>query len=129
MVVVVLLADFDVSWRVDTVKEIKSAFASELEQGHLLVIHVPQDWYPPITGAAHMQSPQCTNSFTYGWNGFFCLFVLFFVIQICLVLCRSEEEFQRRSRKSNVPLQAEPGLFRPDPLLCWSWTVLPSARG
>ncbi|XP_025757128.1 alpha-1,3-mannosyl-glycoprotein 4-beta-N-acetylglucosaminyltransferase C isoform X4 [Oreochromis niloticus] len=50
MVVVVLLADFDVSWRVDTVKEIKSAFASELEQGHLLVIHVPQDWYPPITG-------------------------------------------------------------------------------
>lgn len=57
MVVVVLLADFDVSWRVDTVKEIKSAFASELEQGHLLVIHVPQDWYPPITGAAHMRSP------------------------------------------------------------------------
>lgn len=54
MVVVVLLADFDVSWRVTTVKEIKTAFASELEQGQLVVLHVPQDWYPPLTGAAHM---------------------------------------------------------------------------
>ncbi|XP_044067068.1 alpha-1,3-mannosyl-glycoprotein 4-beta-N-acetylglucosaminyltransferase C-like isoform X2 [Siniperca chuatsi] len=50
MVVVVLLADFDVSWRVATVREIKTAFASELEQGHLVVLHVPQDWYPPVTG-------------------------------------------------------------------------------
>ncbi|XP_051281150.1 alpha-1,3-mannosyl-glycoprotein 4-beta-N-acetylglucosaminyltransferase C [Dicentrarchus labrax] len=50
MVVVVLLADFDVSWRIITVREIKTAFASELEQGQLVVIHVPQQWYPPITG-------------------------------------------------------------------------------
>ncbi|XP_030589686.1 alpha-1,3-mannosyl-glycoprotein 4-beta-N-acetylglucosaminyltransferase C-like [Archocentrus centrarchus] len=50
MVVVVLLADFDVRWRITTVKELKSNFASELEQGDLVVIHVSQDWYPPITG-------------------------------------------------------------------------------
>ncbi|XP_023268790.1 alpha-1,3-mannosyl-glycoprotein 4-beta-N-acetylglucosaminyltransferase C-like [Seriola lalandi dorsalis] len=50
MVVVVLLADFDVSWRVTTVKEIKTAFASELEQGQLVVLHVLQDLYPPLTG-------------------------------------------------------------------------------
>lgn len=49
MVVVVLLADFDVSWRVTTVREIKTAFASELEQGQLVVLHVPQDFYPPLT--------------------------------------------------------------------------------
>lgn len=51
MVVIVLLADFDDGWRVTTVREIKTAFASELEQGHLVVLHVPQDWYPPLTGA------------------------------------------------------------------------------
>lgn len=50
MVVVVLLADFDTSWRAATVREIRSAFASELEQGHLVVIHVSQDSYPPLTG-------------------------------------------------------------------------------
>ncbi|KAM7411109.1 hypothetical protein PAMA_021202 [Pampus argenteus] len=50
MVVVVLLADFDVSWRVSTVREIKTAFTSELEQGHLLVLHVSEEWYPPVTG-------------------------------------------------------------------------------
>ncbi|XP_069564538.1 alpha-1,3-mannosyl-glycoprotein 4-beta-N-acetylglucosaminyltransferase C [Brachyistius frenatus] len=50
MVVVVLLADFDVSWRVATVVEIKTAFASELEQGQLVVLHIPQEWYPPVTG-------------------------------------------------------------------------------
>ncbi|XP_018555683.1 alpha-1,3-mannosyl-glycoprotein 4-beta-N-acetylglucosaminyltransferase C isoform X1 [Lates calcarifer] len=50
MVVVVLLADFDVSWRVATVSEIKTVFASELEQGQLVVLHVPQDLYPPLTG-------------------------------------------------------------------------------
>lgn len=54
MVVVVLLADFDVSWRVATVSEIKTVFASELEQGQLVVLHVPQDLYPPLTGAADM---------------------------------------------------------------------------
>ncbi|XP_028265211.1 alpha-1,3-mannosyl-glycoprotein 4-beta-N-acetylglucosaminyltransferase C isoform X2 [Parambassis ranga] len=50
MVVVVLLADFDVNWRVDTVREIKTAFGSQLEQGQLVVIHVSQDWYPPLQG-------------------------------------------------------------------------------
>ena len=54
MVVVVLLADFDAGWRVATVRGIKTAFASELEQGQLVVIHVPEDWYPPLTGAAFM---------------------------------------------------------------------------
>lgn len=51
MVVVVLLADFDVSWRTNTVKEIQTSFASELKQGQLLVIHVSSDWYPPLKGA------------------------------------------------------------------------------
>ncbi|XP_061591538.1 alpha-1,3-mannosyl-glycoprotein 4-beta-N-acetylglucosaminyltransferase C-like [Cololabis saira] len=50
MVVVVLLAEFDVTWRSSTVSEIKTAFAPELEQGQLVVIHVPEDWYPPLTG-------------------------------------------------------------------------------
>ncbi|XP_029291112.1 alpha-1,3-mannosyl-glycoprotein 4-beta-N-acetylglucosaminyltransferase C-like [Cottoperca gobio] len=48
MVVVVLLADFDDSWRVTTASEIKTTFASELEQGQLVVLHVPQDVYPPL---------------------------------------------------------------------------------
>ncbi|XP_071377387.1 alpha-1,3-mannosyl-glycoprotein 4-beta-N-acetylglucosaminyltransferase C [Centroberyx affinis] len=50
MVVVVMLADFDANWRGATVGEIKAAFASELEQGQLLVIHVSQQYYPPLTG-------------------------------------------------------------------------------
>ncbi|XP_072223372.1 alpha-1,3-mannosyl-glycoprotein 4-beta-N-acetylglucosaminyltransferase C-like [Leuresthes tenuis] len=50
MVVVVLLADFNVSWRIATVEEIKTVFAVELEQGQLAVIHVSEDWYPPRTG-------------------------------------------------------------------------------
>ncbi|CAN9515894.1 unnamed protein product [Ophioblennius macclurei] len=50
MVVVVLLADFDVNWRVATVKELKNEFPSELEQGQLLVLHVSEQWYPTLTG-------------------------------------------------------------------------------
>ncbi|KAF6715055.1 Alpha-1,3-mannosyl-glycoprotein 4-beta-N-acetylglucosaminyltransferase C [Oryzias melastigma] len=50
LVVVVLLADFDVSWRISTVKEIRTVFPWELEQGHLVVIHVSEEWYPPLTG-------------------------------------------------------------------------------
>lgn len=50
MVVVVLLADFDVDWRVATVKEIQTTFPSELEQGQLLVLHVTKEWYPNTTG-------------------------------------------------------------------------------
>lgn len=52
MVVVVLLADFDTSWRMETATEIKTTFAPELEQGQLVVVHVPQDSYPPLTGEA-----------------------------------------------------------------------------
>lgn len=57
MVVVVLIADFDVSWIIDTVGEINSTFASELDQGQLVVVHVPQEWYPPLTGAADLFLP------------------------------------------------------------------------
>lgn len=56
MVVVVLLADFDVSWRVATVRDIKATFTSELEQGHLVILHVPEEFYPPLTGALHILS-------------------------------------------------------------------------
>ncbi|XP_061638448.1 alpha-1,3-mannosyl-glycoprotein 4-beta-N-acetylglucosaminyltransferase C-like [Phyllopteryx taeniolatus] len=49
MAVVVLLADFDVSWRTDMVKKIKSEFSSALQQGHLLVFHVPEENYSPLT--------------------------------------------------------------------------------
>lgn len=54
MVLVVLLADFDASWRLSTVREIKTEFASELNKGHLVVIHVPQDWYPALKGAPQL---------------------------------------------------------------------------
>ncbi|XP_015244559.1 PREDICTED: alpha-1,3-mannosyl-glycoprotein 4-beta-N-acetylglucosaminyltransferase C-like [Cyprinodon variegatus] len=50
MVVVVLLADFDVSWISGTLREINSTFPSELDRGQLLLIHVSQEWYPPLTG-------------------------------------------------------------------------------
>ncbi|XP_056278334.1 alpha-1,3-mannosyl-glycoprotein 4-beta-N-acetylglucosaminyltransferase C isoform X1 [Pseudoliparis swirei] len=50
MVVVVLLADFDVSWRIRTARDIQTAFAVELDQGQLVVLHVPQDQYPSVTG-------------------------------------------------------------------------------
>lgn len=56
MVVVLLLADFDASWREATVKEIASRFPSELEEGHLLVLHVPQHFYPPLQGAVPVWS-------------------------------------------------------------------------
>ncbi|KAM9855451.1 alpha-1,3-mannosyl-glycoprotein 4-beta-N-acetylglucosaminyltransferase C-like [Aulostomus maculatus] len=48
MVVVVLLADFDANWRRTVVQDINTAFPSELEHGKLVVIHVPEQWYPPI---------------------------------------------------------------------------------
>ncbi|XP_012733030.2 alpha-1,3-mannosyl-glycoprotein 4-beta-N-acetylglucosaminyltransferase C [Fundulus heteroclitus] len=50
MVVVVLIADFDYSWISNTVREINATFDSELQEGQLVVIHVAQDWYPPLTG-------------------------------------------------------------------------------
>ncbi|KAJ3586555.1 hypothetical protein NHX12_012952 [Muraenolepis orangiensis] len=49
MVVVVLLPDFDAEWRGETVEKIRAAHPSELEQGQLLVIHVPPQFYPPLT--------------------------------------------------------------------------------
>uniref|UniRef100_A0A1A8C4F8 Mannosyl (Alpha-1,3-)-glycoprotein beta-1,4-N-acetylglucosaminyltransferase, isozyme C (Putative) n=2 Tax=Nothobranchius kadleci TaxID=1051664 RepID=A0A1A8C4F8_NOTKA len=50
MVVVVLLADSDAVWTINTVTEMKVAFSSELKRGQLVVIHVPLDQYPPLTG-------------------------------------------------------------------------------
>jgi len=50
MVVVVLLADPDPAWREATVGEIRAAHPAQLEQGQLLVIHVPSQFYPPLTG-------------------------------------------------------------------------------
>lgn len=49
MVVVVLLADTDPAWREETVGQITAAHPSQLEQGQLLVIHVPSQFYPPLT--------------------------------------------------------------------------------
>lgn len=54
MVVVVMLVDFDAKWRAATVEEINTVFTSELEQGQLLVLHVPQEYYPPLTGTVYM---------------------------------------------------------------------------
>ncbi|XP_030623677.1 alpha-1,3-mannosyl-glycoprotein 4-beta-N-acetylglucosaminyltransferase C [Chanos chanos] len=50
MVVVVHLADFDDNWVKDTVKSISDRFSQQLAQGHLLVIRVAQENYPPLTG-------------------------------------------------------------------------------
>ncbi|CAL8275070.1 unnamed protein product [Boreogadus saida] len=49
MVVVVLLAEFDPVWRGATLDEIRAAHPSELDKGQLLVIHVPPQFYPPLT--------------------------------------------------------------------------------
>lgn len=56
MVVVLLLADFDGGWRDATVREIQTRFPSELEDGLLVVLHVPRNFYPPLQGAG--VSPQ-----------------------------------------------------------------------
>ncbi|ROL23511.1 Alpha-1,3-mannosyl-glycoprotein 4-beta-N-acetylglucosaminyltransferase C [Anabarilius grahami] len=50
MVVVVLLADFDVSWIRETLQKITDQFHLQLSKGQLLVIHVNEDYYPPLTG-------------------------------------------------------------------------------
>lgn len=50
MLVLLLLADFDSRWRLETVEEIKNTFSSELDEGHLLVLHVPQECYPSVAG-------------------------------------------------------------------------------
>ncbi|XP_026115473.1 alpha-1,3-mannosyl-glycoprotein 4-beta-N-acetylglucosaminyltransferase C-like [Carassius auratus] len=50
MVVVVLLADFDVSWIQQTLEKITNEFHTRLSKGQLLVIHANEDNYPPLTG-------------------------------------------------------------------------------
>ncbi|XP_053706264.1 alpha-1,3-mannosyl-glycoprotein 4-beta-N-acetylglucosaminyltransferase C-like isoform X2 [Synchiropus splendidus] len=50
MLVVLLLADFDSHWIFETVNQIKSTFPSELDQGQLLLIHVPKECYPSTAG-------------------------------------------------------------------------------
>ncbi|KAI7794696.1 alpha-1,3-mannosyl-glycoprotein 4-beta-N-acetylglucosaminyltransferase C [Triplophysa rosa] len=50
MVVVVLLADFDLNWVQQTVQTITEEFSQHLSKGQLLVIHARQGSYPPLTG-------------------------------------------------------------------------------
>lgn len=50
MVVVVLLADFDVSWIQETLRKITDEFHLHLSKGRLLVIHVNEENYPPLSG-------------------------------------------------------------------------------
>ncbi|XP_030076446.1 alpha-1,3-mannosyl-glycoprotein 4-beta-N-acetylglucosaminyltransferase C [Microcaecilia unicolor] len=50
MVVVVHLADFDMDWNAHMAKEISSKFALQIALGRLVLIHAPQDMYPPLEG-------------------------------------------------------------------------------
>lgn len=50
MVVVVLVADFDPSFRRSITEEVQKSFPKELSTGQLLLMHVPQEHYPPLTG-------------------------------------------------------------------------------
>ncbi|XP_051961894.1 alpha-1,3-mannosyl-glycoprotein 4-beta-N-acetylglucosaminyltransferase C [Xyrauchen texanus] len=50
IVVVVILADFDVYWIKQTLQTITNEFSSQLSKGQLLVIHAIQECYPPLTG-------------------------------------------------------------------------------
>ncbi|TRY94915.1 hypothetical protein DNTS_023648, partial [Danionella cerebrum] len=50
MVVVVLLADFDLPWIQNTLHQISQDFIAHLEKSRLLVIHVKQEHYPPLSG-------------------------------------------------------------------------------
>lgn len=50
MVVVVLLADFDLPWIQQTADKISREFAVQLSKGCLLVIHANKEHYPPLTG-------------------------------------------------------------------------------
>lgn len=50
MVVVVLLADFDLSWVSQILSSINELFPKRLVQGELLVIHPDKEYYPPLTG-------------------------------------------------------------------------------
>ncbi|XP_036389388.1 alpha-1,3-mannosyl-glycoprotein 4-beta-N-acetylglucosaminyltransferase C-like [Megalops cyprinoides] len=50
MVVVVLLADFDMEWKRQMVSDILGRFPLPILRGQLLVIHAPQEHYPPLEG-------------------------------------------------------------------------------
>ncbi|XP_048463305.1 alpha-1,3-mannosyl-glycoprotein 4-beta-N-acetylglucosaminyltransferase C-like [Rhincodon typus] len=50
MVVVIYLADFDVSWNLKTTEEIKAKFTSHISAGHLLVIQCSKHIYPRLAG-------------------------------------------------------------------------------
>lgn len=50
MVVVVLLADFDLRWVQQMLTSINKLFPKRLIQGQLLVIHADEEKYPPLTG-------------------------------------------------------------------------------
>uniref|UniRef100_A0AAY4CMG5 Alpha-1,3-mannosyl-glycoprotein 4-beta-N-acetylglucosaminyltransferase C n=1 Tax=Denticeps clupeoides TaxID=299321 RepID=A0AAY4CMG5_9TELE len=50
IVVVVLLAEFDANWVMETMESISKHFKDQLDQGLMLVIHTPQDQYPPLVG-------------------------------------------------------------------------------
>ncbi|XP_039605290.1 alpha-1,3-mannosyl-glycoprotein 4-beta-N-acetylglucosaminyltransferase C-like [Polypterus senegalus] len=50
MVVVVHLADFDKAWNMKVAMDISTKFARRILSGHLLIIHAPQEHYPPLEG-------------------------------------------------------------------------------
>ncbi|KAI2649968.1 Alpha-1,3-mannosyl-glycoprotein 4-beta-N-acetylglucosaminyltransferase C [Labeo rohita] len=50
MVIVVLLADFDISWIQQTVEKITDEFHRRLSKGQLLIIHASENNYPPLAG-------------------------------------------------------------------------------
>lgn len=50
MVVVVLLADFDLTWVHEMLTSINELFPKRLIQGQLLVIHADEENYPPLRG-------------------------------------------------------------------------------
>ncbi|XP_078392125.1 alpha-1,3-mannosyl-glycoprotein 4-beta-N-acetylglucosaminyltransferase C-like [Cetorhinus maximus] len=50
MVVVVHLADFDMVWNAQVVQDISRKFAHHIISGHLVIIHAPKLYYPPLQG-------------------------------------------------------------------------------
>lgn len=50
MVVMVHLADFDVSWCESQAQEISRKFAHHVMAGRLLVVHTPEEYYPTLDG-------------------------------------------------------------------------------
>lgn len=49
-VVIVHLADFDVPWCENQAQEISSKFAHQVAASRLLVVHTPEEYYPPLDG-------------------------------------------------------------------------------